>query len=270
MKSLLKIEWIKVSRNRIFWFMLAIYVIALILAFLGLQAMLQSTNDQIKESGLASIPLLPTNIYFFPHIWHNLTFVARFFKVFLAVVMIILVTNEYSYNTMRQSLMNGLSRLDLIKLKVFDVIILAAVSTVVVVIFGFITGIIHSSDYSMWDMLRKMNYVGAYFLMIVGFLSFAMMLSFLIKKPAFTIMILLVYSYIIELIPAFKYSDTFGEYLPLRSMNLLIEAPNTPVFEMLNISSASNSIPTSHIAATLIYTGLFWSISYFVIRKRDL
>jgi ABC-type transport system involved in multi-copper enzyme maturation permease subunit len=270
MKSLLRIEWIKVSRNRIFWFMLVIYIVALVLAFLGLQSMLENTNQQIKESGLDALPLLPTNIYLFPHVWHNLTFVARFFKIFLAVVMIILVTNEYAYNTMRQSLMTGLSRLELIKLKVLDVVILSAVSTIILLVFGFITGVTYSTDYEIWDVLRKLNYVGAYFLMLVGFLSFAMMLAFLVKKPAFTIMILLVYSYILELIPAFKYSDSFGQYLPLRSMNLLIEAPNTPVFEMLNISSASSSIPTDHIIVTLIYIGVFWSVSYLVIRNRDL
>lgn len=270
MKSLLKIEWIKVSRNRIFWVTLAIYIGALILAFLGLQAMLESTNKQIQDSGLASMPLLPTNIYLFPHIWHNITFVARFFKIFLAVVLIILVTNEYSYNTLRQNLMTGLSRLDLIKLKIIDVIILSAVSTLVVVVFGLITGVYYSADYTLWDMLRKLNYVAAYFIMTMGFLSFAMMLSFLIKKPAFTIMILLVYSYIIELIPAFKYSESFGEYLPLRSMNLLIEAPNTPIFELLNISSASSNIPLPHIVATLAYTAIFWAISYAVIKNRDL
>jgi ABC-type transport system involved in multi-copper enzyme maturation permease subunit len=270
MKSLLKIEWIKVSRNRIFWLMLAIYIVALILAFIGLQAMLENTNKSIEESGLASVPLLPTNIYLFPHIWHNITFVARFFKIFLAVVMIILVTNEYSYNTLRQNLMTGLSRLDLIKLKVLDVIILSAVSSFVILVFGWVTGVYYSSDYTFWDMLRKLNYVAAYFLMITGFLSFAMMLAFIVKKPAFTIMILLVYSYIIELIPAFKYSDTFGEYLPLRSMNLLIEAPNTPIFELLNVSSASSSIPFAHIVATVIYSLLFWAISYFVIKNRDL
>jgi len=270
MKTLFNIEWIKVSRNRIFWFMLIIYIVALVLAFLGLQSILVNTNESIKESGLDALPLLPTNIYLFPHVWHNLTFVARFFKIFLAVVMIILVTNEYAYNTMRQGLMIGLTRLELIKLKVLDVIILSAVSTVVLIVFGLITGIANSSDYSMWDMLRKLNYVAAYFLMLVGFLSFAMMLAFLIKKPAFTILILLVYSYILELIPAFKYSETFGAYLPLRSMNLLIEAPNTPVFELLNISAASNHIPTDHIFVTMAYTVVFWTVSFLVIRKRDL
>ena len=83
-------------------------------------------------------------------------------------------------------------------------------------------------------------------------------------------MLLLVYSYILELIPAFKFSDTFGDFLPLRSMNMLIEAPNTPIFELLNISSKSNHIDSSHLLATFIYTFAFWGISYLIVSKRDL
>lgn len=269
-KTLLKIEWRKVSRNRIFWMMLLINIIALILAFLGMQTLLTNANKSLQDSGVSGIPLLPAKIFIFPHIWHNITFVARFFKVFLAVVMIILVTNEYSYNTLRQNLITGLSRIQLIESKVIDAIILSATITLIILLFGLIAGIFNSSDYSLWDIVRKMNYLAAYFLMSLSFLSFAMMLAFIVKKAAPTIMILLVYSYILELIPAFKFSDTFGPFLPLRSINLLIEAPNTPVFELLNISSATSGIPFDKIIVVSIYTFIYWAVSYVVISKRDL
>ncbi len=268
--TLIKIEWRKVSRNRIFWAMLLIYFIALILAFLGLQSILAKTNENLQQTGLAGIPLLPTKIYVFPHVWHNITFVARFFKIFLAVVMIILVTNEYTYNTLRQNLITGLSRKELVISKIIDAIILSAATSLLILIFGLIAGFINSSNYDLWDIVRKLNYLAAYFMMSVGFLSFAMMLAFILRKAAFTIMVLLAYSYILELIPAFKFSDTFGEFLPLRSINLLIEAPNTPIFEIMNISSMSNVIPTSHIIATVVYTTIFWVISYLIVNKRDL
>ncbi len=268
--TLLKIEWRKVARNRVFWAMFFIYFLALILALLGLQSLLTKTNDNLQQTGIASIPLLPTNIYLFPHIWHNISFVARFFKIFLAVVMIILVTNEYSYNTLRQHIITGLTRYEIVVAKVFDAIILSVSSVVLLLIFGLTMGIINSQDYSMWDVFRKMNFLMAHFFQLLGFLSFAMMIAFIVKKSGLSIMLLLVYSYILELIPAFRYSDSFGDFLPLRSMNMLIEAPDTPVFEMLNISSKSNQIDGSHLLATLVYTFAFWAISYFIISKRDL
>jgi ABC-type transport system involved in multi-copper enzyme maturation permease subunit len=268
--TLLKIEWRKVAKNRVFWAMFFIYFLALILALLGLQAMIVKTNENLQQTGIASIPLLPTNIYLFPHIWHNISFVARFFKILLAVVMIILVTNEYTYNTLRQHIITGLNRFEIIVAKIFDAIILSASSVVLLLVFGFIMGIINSTDYGMWDIFRKMNFLMAHFFQVLGFLSFAMMIAFIVKKSGLSIMLLLVYSYILELIPAFKYSDSFGDYLPLRSMNMLIEAPDTPIFELLNISSKSNHIDINHLAATVIYTFVFWGISYLVVSKRDL
>lgn len=268
--TLLKIEWRKVAKNRVFWAMLLIYFLALILALLGLQSMIEKTNSSLQQTGISSIPLLPTNIYFFPHIWHNIAFVARFFKIFLAVVMIILVTNEYSYNTLRQHIITGLNRYELIIAKAFDAIILSVSSVILLLLFGLIMGFIYSSDFEFWDILRKMNFLMAHFFQVLGFLSFAMMIAFIVKKSGLSIMLLLVYSYILELIPAFKFSDTFGDFLPLRSMNMLIEAPDTPIFELLNISSKSNHIDTSHLLATFIYTLVFWGISYIVISKRDL
>ncbi len=269
-KTLLKIEWRKVFKNRIFWVMIALSFIALILAILGLQNIIERSNEQLKESALASIPLLPTNIFVFPHVWHNITFIARFLKLFLAVVMIILVTNEYAYNTLRQNLITGLSRKQLIGSKIIDVIILSIVSTIILLIFGLIMGFTNTTEIDFSEIIRKTNYLGAYFLMLIGFLSFAMMLAFIFKKPAFSIMILLVYSYILELIPAFKYSESFGDYLPLRNFNLLIEAPNIPAFQTFGISTFTNNIPTDHIIVGLFYLAVFWGISYFVIWKRDL
>ena len=267
---LLKIEWRKVAKNRIFWIMLILSLTALVAALLGLQGIIEQTNENLKTTEFGNLPLLPSNIFIFPHVWHNITFVARFLKIFLAVVMIILVTNEYTFNTLRQNLITGLSKKDLIASKAIDAIILAAVSTFIVFVFGIIMGILSSDDYLFSDIFRKINYLGAYFLMLVGFLSFAMMIAFIVKKAAFSIMILLVYSYILELVFAFKYEDTIGNYLPLRNFNLLIEAPNIPAFQTMGISNFSYGIPTTNLILSFVYIGVFWGVSFLILKRRDL
>jgi len=268
--TLLKIEWRKVAKNRIFWVMLLLSLAALVAALFGLQEILTKTNESLKSTELGNIPLLPTNIFVFPHVWHNITFIARFLKIFLAVVMIILVTNEYTYNTLRQNLITGLSKRDLVASKAIDAIILAAVSTLVVFVFGMIMGFLNSDDFFFSDIFRKINYLGAYFIMLVGFLSFAMMIAFIVKKAAFSIMIILVYSYILELVFAFKYEDTIGNYLPLRNFNLLIEAPNIPAFQTIGISSFSYGIPTTNLILSFVYIAVFWGVSFLILQKRDL
>ncbi len=268
--TLLKIEWRKVAKNRIFWIMLFLSFAALIAALLGLQEIIDQTNSNLKDTQFGDLPLLPTNIFIFPHVWHNIAFIARFMKLFLGVVMIILVTNEYTYNTLRQNLITGLSKRNLISAKAIDAIILAATSTLILFVFGIIMGFISTEEIQFKDIFRKINYIGAYFIMVVGFLSFAMMIAFIVKKAAFSIMILLVYSYILELVFAFKYEDTFGNYLPLRNFNLLVEAPNIPAFQTMGISNFAYGIPTTNLILSFVYIGVFWGVSFLILNKRDL
>ncbi|MCK5847509.1 MAG: ABC transporter permease subunit [Bacteroidales bacterium] len=268
--TLLKIEWRKVAKNRIFWIMLLLSFASLIAALLGLQEIIEQTNSNLKDTQFGDLPLLPTNIFIFPHVWHNIAFIARFLKIFLAVVMIILVTNEYTYNTLRQNLITGLSKGNLVVAKGIDAILLAATSTVILFVFGLVMGFISSDELLLKDVFRKIDYIGAYFIMLVGFLSFAMMIAFIVRKAAISIMVLLVYSYILELVLAFKYEEIFGNYLPLRNFNLLIEAPNIPAFQTMGISISSYTIPTVNLVLSVVYIAVFWGVSYLVLKKRDL
>ncbi len=269
-KTLFKVEWRKISRNRVFWAMLILSLTALIAALLGLQAAIVKTNSQLNDTQFAGISLLPTNIFTFPHIWHNITFIGKYLKLFLGVVMIILVTNEYTYNTLRQNLITGLSKTQLIGSKVIDAVLLAGVSTIILFIFGLVMGFYSSEEFDFSDVFRKINYLAAYFVVVLGFLSFAMMIAFIVKKSAFSIMILLVYSYILEVAVASIYSETFGNYLPLSNLNSLIEAPNIPIFQTFGISTFSYGIPLSNLVISSVYIALFWGVSLFIIKKRDL
>lgn len=269
-KTLFKVEWRKISRNRVFWAMLGLSLAALIAALLGLQSAIESTNSQLDDTQFAGISLLPTNIFIFPHIWHNIAFIGKYLKIFLGVVMIILVTNEYTYNTLRQNLITGLSKTQLIGSKVIDALLLAGVSTLILFVFGLIMGTYSSEEFDFSDIFRKINYLAGYFVAVLGFLSFAMMIAFIVKKSAFSIMILLVYSYILEQVPALKYSETFGSYLPLSNFNALIEAPDIPIFQTLGISNFSIGIPMNHLALAFVYLGVFWGISLLIIKRRDL
>ncbi len=184
--------------------------------------------------------------------------------------MIILVTNEYTYNTLRQNLITGLSKIQLISSKVIDAILLAGVSTLILFIFGIIMGLYSTEKFDFSDILNKINYLAAYFVIVLGFLSFAMMIAFIVKRSAFSIMILLVYSYILEPVTSKIYSESFGNYLPLSNLNSLIEAPDIPAFATFGISSFSNGIPMNHLALSFVYIAAFWGVSLLIIKKRDL
>ena len=270
MKRLFKIELRKIIHNRIFWITLSGYILTLLMILLGMQRQLSKINKGLSEGSNNFIPLLPTEIYSFPHVWHNLAYIASFLMIFLAVVMVILVTNEFTYNTMRQNLINGMSRFELVLSKFVDAIMLASIATIFIFIFGLIAGFTTSTNLEFADIFSKLPYIGAYFIMILGFLTFAMMLAFLIKKPALVLGALLLYNYIIEPLSAWKFNESIGSYLPLKSLNMLVEVPDIALFSFFGAGPVYNGIQFTYVALGIFYTAAFCGISYYIINRKDL
>ena len=65
-------------------------------------------------------------LYQFPNIWTFFPWVASWFNLFLAIVIIVLVGNEFSFRTFRQNVIDGLSRNDLIKGKLILIFTIAS------------------------------------------------------------------------------------------------------------------------------------------------
>jgi len=270
MKRLFRIELRKIIHNRIFWITIGGYIVTLLLILLGMRKQLLKINESLAEGSKGFIPMLPTEIYSFPHVWHNLAYIASFLMIFLAVVMVILVTNEFAYNTMRQNLINGMSRLELVLSKFVDAIMLSLIATILIFLFGLISGFLTTSNLEFGDVFSKLPYIGAYFLMVLGFLTFAMMLAFLIKKPALVLGVLLLYNYIAEPITAWKFSESIGNYLPLKSLNFLVEVPDIALFSFFGAGPKFHGIQFTFVALSIAYTAIFFGVSYYIIKRRDL
>jgi len=271
MKRILKIELRKILHNRVFWFTAIGYIITLVLILLGMRHQIIRFNESISEGSKgAPLPLLPTEIYSFPHVWHNLAYIASYLIIFLAVIMVIMVTNEFTYNTLRQNLINGLSRLELIISKFVDALMLSLMAVLLIFLFGLISGFITSSTYDFADIFSKMPYLGAYFLMVLGFLSFVMLLAFWIKKPALVIGLLLLYNFIAEPILSFWLDDSIGYYLPLKSFNFLVEKPDLALFSFFGIKPMYNGISLLYVGISVFYIAAFFGLSYLIIKRRDL
>ena len=112
MINLLKIELKKTVTNKTFWVLTGLYVLLLGLVFFGVQSVINEISTNASKTSSISIPKV--SIYNFPDIWQNLTYLAGFFKIFLAVVVIIFITNEFSFKTIRQNIITGMSRVDFI------------------------------------------------------------------------------------------------------------------------------------------------------------
>lgn len=278
MKRLLAIELQKIWKNRASRVLTISYFV--ILSFIALIA---SINIKI---GSFQLHFAEMGIFNFPFIWHFNTYIAAILKFFLAIVIVSMMANEYSYGTLKQNLIDGMSKKEFVLSKFLTVVLFAFVSTFFVFIMSLILGYSFSSYTELSIVFSDMDYLLAYFVKLVGFFSFCLFLGVLVKRSAFAIGFLFVWNIIegiangiltFKVFPESKTAKQITQFFPLESMSNLIVEPITRLSVIKNIQTAVGdtnvkdySIHFSSIFIVLIWTTLFIFLSYKIIKKRDL
>ena len=110
MIKLLKIDFKKLRHYRTFWILSILYFTTMgLVTSSGMEFLkwLKSKGADFDEVDILRVPL-----YHFPDIWQNLTYISTFFQPVLAIIVIISLTNEFSYKTIRQNIIDGFDRKD--------------------------------------------------------------------------------------------------------------------------------------------------------------
>jgi ABC-2 type transport system permease protein len=266
MNRLLKIEWIKIRSNATFWVLTGLHVGIVWMVILSGKAFFRNISfngDTLKN--LVDKANLP--FYEFPDIWQNLTYVAGFLKFILAIYMIISITNEITFDTLRQNIMNGLSRVEFIVSKLILVLLLSAGSTLFLFVSGLTVGLVSTSQPGIHDMIMDMGFIPAYFLQLTAYLIFALMISLLIKRTGLAMGLMFLYTLIIEPIIAFWINDDrIKGLLPLKSISNLIHMP----FGKYLLREIQDYVSLKEIVIVLVYIALFLYFIYILLKKRDL
>jgi ABC-type transport system involved in multi-copper enzyme maturation permease subunit len=278
MNRLLSIELQKIWKNRASKVLTITYFI--LLTFIALFASIKFDIGPFK------FQLAEEGIFNFPYIWHFNTYFAAILKIFLAVVIVSMMANEYSYGTLKQNLIDGMSKKEFILSKFLTVVVFAGVSTLFIFIISLILGLQFSSFNEVSIIFSDLEYLLAYFIKLVGFFSFCLFLGVLIKRSAFALGFLFFWNIIEAIIIGFLnfkvFPDDdrdhyFTQFLPLESMsNLLVE----PITRLKIIKSIGNQVGIDNIKdysvhpltiiIVLVWTSLFIFLSYKIIEKRDL
>lgn len=267
MIKLLNIELRKTFPNKAFWILIILYILVVGTVLLGVQEFLD--NVLAKAGARSPIPIPDVGVYEFPYVWHNLTFLAGFFKIVLGVIIIINITNEYSYKTIRQNIIAGMSRMDFLKSKVVFMILLALFAVAVVFISGIILGLINTKGLTFSIFFSKTVLLPAYFLEVFSYLCFAFMIGFIVKRSGISIGLLLLYSFVIEPIINYKLPDNINDFMPLKAINDLIDIPNTALMKLFGVEF-QDYVSLADVMLVIGYTFIFLAITYYILRRRDL
>ncbi len=267
MIRLLKIDFRKYFFSKTFWILLTIYGILLVLTFFLIEKILN--NIMIETGQNSPVPLPNFSIYSFPLVWHNLTYLGGFYKIFLALIVLTYVTNEFTYKTVRQNVMNGMSRIQFLLSKVLFVFNLSLFSAVILFISGSILGITHTEEFTTALFLEKIEFIPTYFLELFTFCSMALLLAILIQRSGLAIGFLALYYYILEPIVSFILPEQLTAYLPVESMGNLIDIPNSALMKMVGVNFRE-FISVSDVFICSAYSLIFIGLTYLIIVKKDL
>lgn len=273
MFRLLKIEWEKLRNYRAFWVMVILYLFVLFSMIFAVPALLDYIAEHAKES--LALRAFKAIVFNFPDIWQNLSFVASmrgFIKIFLAILVVVFISNEFSYLTVRTNILNGMSRAEFVAGKLQVIFFLALLSTLAVFLAGLYLGLTQSPVRSFSAILGKTQYLLAYFLEIFTYLTFALLIGILIRKTGFSVIVLLLYL-IIEPIIQYYIPDDYDKYLPLNAMNHVVWSPNTSLIKVktpeMNFDF-QEYISWADAGICFGYALLFITLVYLYLRKKDL
>jgi ABC-type transport system involved in multi-copper enzyme maturation permease subunit len=279
MIRLLQIEFQKIWKNKASRILTISYFV--ILSFIALIASIKFNIGNFE------LRIAEQGIFNFPYIWHFNTYIAAILKLFLAIVIVSMMANEYTYGTLKQNLIDGLSKKEFILSKFLTVLVFSVGSTIFVFIMSLLLGLSFSSYNEIGIIFSDLEYILAYFLKLTAFFSFCLFLGILVKRSAFAIGFLFVWNIIEGIIIGvmkwriFKNSDTadtIAQFLPLESMSNLIKEPFTRLNVIKNIEESIGGVPNLkdygvHWYSMLIvicWIVIFVLMSYKILQKRDL
>ena len=273
MIRLFEIEWLKLKNYKVFWILIGMYFLGLIIVLSSGMFLMQFLKNKGAEFQGIDPTIIP--LYDFPDVWQNMTYIATFFKIILAFIVIISVTNEISYRTMRQNVIDGLSKWEFLKSKFVLILVLSAVATLFLFIEGIITGLIYSTVRYPGFIFSDLEFLAAYFLEVVTFLSLALLLSILLKRAGFAIVLIFMYTLIFEPIltinmlhnPWIKdYVSWMAPFFPIRALNNLIQVP----FQRYVFMEIQDFIAWRDVLIVIVWLAIYQLSIFKVLDKRDI
>lgn len=275
MFRLLNIEFYKLKHNRASKVLIITYFI--LLTSTALIAAIKFDFAEIQ------FHLAEMGIFNFPYIWHLNTFLSATIKFFLLLVIVSMMANEYSNKTLKQNLIDGLSKKEFILSKFYTVVVFALISTIFVFFVSLTLGLIYSDFTETAIILSDLEYILAFFVKLVAFFSFGLFLGILVKRSAFAVGAMIVWLIIESFIKGMLHWKTdwnvnsIMQFFPLESMANLIKEPFTRFSAVKSIASRIGedlskdvSVQLSDILIVSIWTFIFVYLSYWLLKRRDL
>jgi ABC-2 type transport system permease protein len=236
MINLLKIEWLKIKNYMAFKVMAIFFVVGVF----ALNYIVYIVNKNIVKN-VPGAGLVSFSPYNFDTTWQSTSYATGFILMLPALLLLMLFTNEFTFKTHRQNIIDGLSRRQFISVKITMALIFAIASTLLVLVSALIFGFASGTSFSLHGIL----FVGYFFLKALSYNLIAILFSVLVKRTGFAIGVFFIYlgsenivSQLLNVLSMKLKRDNgtdlgnVGDCLPMNAADSLLEFPDNPIKTM--------------------------------------
>ena len=271
MTHIVKTEWLKIKNYPAFWWVFGITAVtypAVNYMFLYIY------YNIIQEKSTAGkvVTALMGNPFSLPEGWRTMAFFSSFFVYIPSIVVIMLITNEYTYRTNRQNIIDGWSRKNFMTAKLIDVLLLSLVVSILYAATALIIGLTNTGNAAgRWDLSY---YIGLFFLQTFCQLSIAFTVGMLLRKAFIALAVFTFYSMIVEEfsvdILKHKYNNDIGRFFPIEISDRLLTRP--AFLSKFNEEAYQQSLHAVkyHVLYSIGLLILTWLICFWLNNRRDL
>ncbi len=271
MLDIINIEWHKIRSYAAFWWVLGITAVS----YPGLNLIMVSLYH--RTLGTVKMPpeqarLMIGNPFSMHEVWHTAGYFSSWFIFIPAILVIMLMTNEYSFRTHRQNIIDGWNRTEFLTGKILDVALVTIFITLMYIATCLVIGI--NSTAAGEKMTENQAIFIVYFLLqTFSQLSIAFFIGFLLRNSFISLSVFLAAFLMVEPVLGriLKASGTdIAKFLPFQISNRLIPPPAfwgrlDPAAYLLSMSQAA-----WHVLYTMVFTTGLWIFCFWKNSKRDL
>jgi hypothetical protein len=256
MLHLLKIEWLKLKNYRTFWILSALFIISIFgINYIAYQIHLEIQREQPMTKAIMGGP------FDFPMVWHTMSYFSSFLMFIPGLLMIISITNEFSYKTHRQNVIDGLSRTQFVTVKMVLAVLLALGCTITVFLTTLFFGLAASETPLDFGQAKAVLY---YFVQALSYSGLALLFGLLFRRSGIAIGVFFLYQLILdELLAALlkRYVGKIGYFMPLETNDVLIPAP-------FGNNIAQRYLNRPDVTALLIGAAAYLLLYFFLSKRK--
>lgn len=284
--KLLQIEYKKIVGNKSFKVFSIMFLVFLPMLVIMVPGLIGETIN-----GIEFYPLVPNN---YETTWYAVSIISSWFSFFLlSFVLIYHITNEYTYRTVRQNIIDGHTRNEYLLGKIYLMLAITVIATIYVFIVGLVGGMYFSSFepkdpnfiQQMFNMsepveveitgfgnvMDGVSNVFRFFIQALANFAFAFFVAFLAKRGILAVLIYYA-AYIAEMIIGTQFkannASIVYDYMPLNVISKILPFPNFK--DLLAGITPPTSMNWELTIITILYSILFLLAARILFFKRDI